>query len=76
MFWLTCFTSAASPSFGFPRLDKYAGEGIENIENPNVLNVEPIRSLGTPMELIRAFGGKQQYEEAIRELEQQLYGAA
>ncbi len=57
-------------------LDKYADEGIENIENPNVLNVEPIRSLGTPVELIRAFGGKKQYEEAIRELEQQLYGAA
>jgi type I restriction enzyme R subunit len=57
-------------------LDKYADEGIENIENPNVLNVEPIRSLGTPVELIRAFGGKKQYEEAIRELEQELYGAA
>ena len=57
-------------------LDKYADEGIENIENPNVLNVEPIRSLGTPVELIRAFGGKKQYEEAIRELEQHLYGAA
>src|SRR5262249_20470036 len=57
-------------------LDKYADEGIENIENPNVLNVEPIRSLGTPVELIRAFGGRQQYEAAIRELEEQLYGAA
>ena len=57
-------------------LDKYADEGIENIENPNVLNVEPIRSLGTPVELIRAFGGKKQYEEAIRELQQELYGAA
>jgi type I restriction enzyme R subunit len=57
-------------------LEKYADEGIENIENPNVLNVEPIRSLGTPVEIIRAFGGKQQYEQAIRELEDQLYGAA
>ena len=41
-----------------------------------MLNVEPIRSLGTPVELIRAFGGKKKYEAAIRELEQQLYGAA
>jgi type I restriction enzyme R subunit len=57
-------------------LDKYADEGIENIESLNVLNVEPIRSLGTPVELIRAFGGRQQYEQAIRELEQQLYEAA
>jgi type I restriction enzyme R subunit len=37
---------------------------------------EPIRSLGTPMEIIRAFGGKKQYEQAIRELDVQLYGAA
>jgi len=57
-------------------LDKYADDGIQDIENPNVLNVEPIRSLGTPVEIIRAFGGKQQYEQAIRELQQELYGAA
>ena len=56
-------------------LDKYADEGIENIESMDVLNVEPIRSMGTPVEVIKAFGGRDQYRKAVRELEQQLYSA-
>jgi type I restriction enzyme R subunit len=56
-------------------LDKYADEGIVPIEDFTVLNVQPITEIGTPLEIINAFGGRDQYLQAIRELEQQLYAA-
>ena len=55
-------------------LDKYANEGIITIESPNVLKLNPFVEMGTPVEIINdVFGGKQQYESAIFELEQQLF---
>ena len=57
-------------------LDKYADEGIEDLESLKVLNVQPLNSLGTPIELLKSFGGKDQYLQAVRELEEQLYSAA
>jgi type I restriction enzyme R subunit len=57
-------------------LDKYADEGIENIESLNVLRVQPFNQLGTPVEIINAFGGREQYLEALRGLEQELYKVA
>ena len=55
-------------------LEKYADTGIENIESMNVLQLDPISRLGTPLELIKVFGGKQAYQEAVSQLEQALYG--
>lgn len=57
-------------------LDKYADEGIETIESVEVLRVRPLSELGTPVELIRSFGSKEEYLEAVRELERALYVAA
>lgn len=55
-------------------LEKYADEGVRSIENAKVLRLEPFTEIGTPVEIIKGvFGGKQQYEQAIRELEEQLY---
>jgi type I restriction enzyme R subunit len=54
-------------------LDKYADAGIASIESMNVLQLEPLNKLGTPMELVAAFGGKQSYLEAIHEFERVLY---
>ncbi len=54
-------------------LDKYADEGIENIEDLAVLRVDPFVNMGTPAEIIQAFGGKEQYLKAIKEIEKQLY---
>ena len=56
-------------------LDKYADEGIGTIETMNVLNVQPLDKFGTPIEIVRLFGGKTQYEKALRELETALYVA-
>ncbi len=57
-------------------LDKYADEGIENIEDMNVLRIPPLDQLGTVTELVASFGGKEQYLDALRELERELYDAA
>ncbi len=58
-------------------LDKYADEGIRSIEDARVLRLEPFDEIGTPVEIIKGiFGGKQQYEQAVRELEEQLYRQA
>jgi type I restriction enzyme R subunit len=55
-------------------LDKYADEGITTIESPTVLKLKPFDNMGTPMEIINdVFGGKTNYEDAINELEQQLF---
>ena len=54
-------------------LDKYADEGIENIEDIKILKVNPFDDIGTPMEIVGLFGGKKQYMQAITELEQEIY---
>ena len=54
-------------------LDKYADEGIENMEDITILKVQPIAGLGTPIELVREFGGKAGYVKAVRELTKSLY---
>lgn len=35
-------------------LDKYAENGIENIESMKILTVDPLKELGTPAELVNA----------------------
>ena len=57
-------------------LNKYADEGIENIESLNILQVQPFNEIGSPIEIIKLFGGKQQYLNAVAELEHELYKAA
>ena len=55
-------------------LDKYADTGIEHIEDIRILQLDPFRRFGAPVELVAAFGGKAGYHRAIAELENQLYG--
>ena len=57
-------------------LEKYADEGVAAVEEPGVLRVRPFSDLGTPVELIQGFGGKDAYQAALRELEQALYATA
>ncbi|TWJ13127.1 EcoAI/FtnUII family type I restriction enzme subunit R [Geobacter argillaceus] len=56
-------------------LDKYADEGIVHIEETQILSVSPFTQFGTPIEIIRTFGGLEAYHSAVQELEQQLYYA-
>jgi len=57
-------------------LEKYADEGIENIEDMKILQVNPLDQFGSPVEIVKLFGGKKQYLKALTELEQEIYKAA
>lgn len=54
-------------------LEKYVQEGVVSIEHTSVLKLRPLSEMGSPVELVRAFGKKQDFENAIEELEQELY---
>ena len=58
-------------------LTKYADVGVQEIENMQVLKVQPFTEIGSLSEIIKkGFGGKPKYEEAIKELEENLYRSA
>ena len=57
-------------------LDKYANQGLAVIEKMDVLKVDPLDELGTPIEIVGFFGGKEKYLQAIQDLEATLYSAA
>ena len=57
-------------------LEKYADEGIENIEDMKILQVNPLDQFGSPLEIVDLFGGKKQYLKALAGLEYEIYRAA
>jgi len=55
-------------------LDKYADEGVGTLESAKVLRLDPFKAMGTPVEIINnIFGGKEKFENAVQELEQELF---
>lgn len=54
-------------------LDKYADEGIATIESNDIFKLQPFTDLGSPVELVRSFGGRPQYLGALQALERELY---
>ncbi|MEE3157722.1 MAG: DEAD/DEAH box helicase family protein [Pseudomonadota bacterium] len=57
-------------------LDKYADTGVEHIEDIKILQLDPFSQIGSPIELIKAFGGRPSFTAAVRDLEQAIYGHA
>ncbi|MCL6271471.1 DEAD/DEAH box helicase family protein [Sansalvadorimonas sp. 2012CJ34-2] len=58
-------------------LDKYADEGVLEIEKKSVLKVEPFPQMGRPKEIVqKGFGKPADYEKAISELEAEIYRIA
>jgi len=57
-------------------LEKYADEGIENMESMEVLTIPPINEFGSLTEIIKQFGSRDQYMQAVKELENELYQTA
>jgi type I restriction enzyme R subunit len=56
-------------------LEKYADSGVQEIENLHVLKVKPFSEIGSLSEIVKkGFGGKAEYNLAITELEQAIYG--
>ncbi len=56
-------------------LDKYANDGIKEIEDTKVLQLKEFAKIGSPMKIVKAFGGKKAYLKAVRELENEIYYA-
>jgi type I restriction enzyme R subunit len=54
-------------------LDKYADEGVLNLDDANVLRIPPLNTLGTPVQLIKAFGGRARFEDAVHALQNEIY---
>ena len=57
-------------------LDKYEDEGLENLEDMNVLKLDPFKEMGSMMEIVQEFGGRDEYLQAIHEIEDELYKSA
>ena len=54
-------------------LAKYADEGVFNLDDTAVLRIPPFTALGTPVQLIGAFGGREDFVNAVHELQSALY---
>ncbi len=54
-------------------LEMYSNEGIYQIEDTQVLKLDPFIRMGKPAAIVKLFGGKDGYLQAIRELEEEIY---
>ena len=55
-------------------LEKYENEGINNIDDVKILKLPEFKEFGSQLEIVKkGFGGKKNYEMAIKELIHELY---
>ena len=54
-------------------LTKYADEGVLNLDDAHVLKIAPFSGMGSVIQLIKAFGGKDGFEKAVHELQDAIY---
>jgi type I restriction enzyme R subunit len=57
-------------------LAKYADEGVLNLDDANVLKIAPFSAMGSVVQLIKAFGDRHGFEQAVHELQSALYQEA
>ncbi len=57
-------------------LAKYADDGLLDLSDPRVLQIAPFDRMGTPVQLIKPFGGKQGFDRAVQEVQLALYEGA
>lgn len=57
-------------------LQKYQDEGVTNLDDPHILRISPFDTMGTPIELLKTFGGRPGFEQAVHELQHALYEGA
>lgn len=57
-------------------LAKYADEGILDLDDAAMLKVAPFNTMGSVVQLIKAFGGRNEFEQAVHELQRALYQEA
>ena len=54
-------------------LEKYADYGILNLEDENILDYAPFSQIGKPQRIVKLFGGFAKFEQALKELESEIY---
>jgi len=54
-------------------LDKYMNQGITEVEDIKVLSLADFANYGKPAKIVKLFGGKTEYEQAVKELEENIY---
>ena len=57
-------------------LQKYQDEGVVQLDDPRILQIGPFATMGTPVQLIKQFGGREGFEHAVHELQSALYEGA
>lgn len=57
-------------------LDKYSTNGINELENLQVLKNSPFDAIGSPTSIVKLFGGRAGYLQAVRLLKDLIYQAA
>ena len=57
-------------------LQKYQDEGVTGLDDPRILRLAPFDAMGTPVELLKGFGGRNGFERAVHELQSALYRKA
>jgi type I restriction enzyme R subunit len=57
-------------------LQKYQDQGVINLDDPRILQISPFDEMGTPVQLIKQFGSRGDFERAVRELQSALYQKA
>ena len=56
-------------------MEKYASDGLKEIEETKILQLEDFKEFGSPMKIVKEFGGKAAYEQAVKELEDEIFSA-
>jgi type I restriction enzyme R subunit len=56
--------------------DPSGKERVTNLDDPRILKLAPFDTMGTPVELLKPFGGRAGFEQAVHELQSALYSSA
>ncbi|MFD1708928.1 EcoAI/FtnUII family type I restriction enzme subunit R [Siminovitchia sediminis] len=54
-------------------LEKYKDEGINELEGTEVLELKEFEKFGSPLKIVKAFGGKKGYLNAVKQLQDEIY---
>ena len=57
-------------------LQKYQDTGATNLDDPRILQIPPLSSMGTVPQLVRQFGTRADFEHAVHEMQHALYQPA
>lgn len=54
-------------------LERYMNEGVKNLGKIETLELDDFKEFGSPLKIVKLFGNKKKYIEAVRELEKEIY---